>query len=169
MIALKQAKALTRGQIVYHMTNRNADGSPQRWRVNGMVKAWKTRPDEVRIPVKYGLYRYDYIDHTSLHLVALTEAEASVTYQWTRLNNDGNGNGRHVIHFMALVPDIDSLIERRGAQSRTSYAYQVAIDRSHRIGGRKYDYKSFSGGIVFQCSDTRQVERDIQRVVAESQ
>lgn len=35
----------------------------ERWRRNGQTKVWKTRPDEFRVPVKYGLRDYTYIDH----------------------------------------------------------------------------------------------------------
>jgi hypothetical protein len=70
-ITLKQAKALTPGTILYHMTERNADNTPVRWRVNGKVKTWKTMPARVRIPVKHGMYSYDYLTEDELHLVAL--------------------------------------------------------------------------------------------------
>ena len=73
MITLAQAKALTHGTILHHMKNKNADGTPQRWRVNGKVKTWKTRPDEVKVPLKYGLYRYDYLTHNDLDMVELAE------------------------------------------------------------------------------------------------
>ena len=76
MITLDQAKNLKYGDILYHVINRNADNTPQRWRVNGKVKTWKTRPDEVRIPLKHGLYSYDYLTHDDLELVCLTEQEA---------------------------------------------------------------------------------------------
>jgi hypothetical protein len=76
MITLQQAKELANGTILYHVTNRNADGSPQRWRVNGQPKLWKTRPGEVRVPLKHGLYAYDYLTHDDLHLVCLEEEEA---------------------------------------------------------------------------------------------
>lgn len=33
------------------------------WRRNGRTKTWKTRPGEFQIPVKYGLYSFDYITH----------------------------------------------------------------------------------------------------------
>lgn len=33
----------------------------RRWRRNGKTKLWKTRPQEFRIPVKFGLYAYGYI------------------------------------------------------------------------------------------------------------
>lgn len=34
-------------------------------RRNGATKTWKTRPGEFRIPVKYGLYEYGYIDNNN--------------------------------------------------------------------------------------------------------
>ena len=50
------------GQIFHHAKAKNADGSALRVRVNGKCKTWKTRPGEFSIPVKYGLYDYDYIN-----------------------------------------------------------------------------------------------------------
>ena len=47
-----------------HKTLKNADGSRLRARRNGATKAWKTRPNDFRIPIKHGLYDYGYIDHT---------------------------------------------------------------------------------------------------------
>ena len=76
MITLEQAKQLKHGQILYHVTNRNSDKTPQRWRVNGMVKTWKRNPDKVQVPLKYGLYGYDYLTENDLYLVCLTEQEA---------------------------------------------------------------------------------------------
>jgi hypothetical protein len=49
-------------QEFHHVNRTNADGTPVRCRVNGKCKTWKTRPDEFRLPVKYGLYQYFYID-----------------------------------------------------------------------------------------------------------
>jgi len=72
-ITLEQAKNLKVGDIVHHNTNKNADGTPQRWKVNGKTKTWKTRPNEIKIPVKHGLYSYGYITHNDLDLVDLVE------------------------------------------------------------------------------------------------
>ena len=36
---------------------------PVRVRKNGAVKLWKRQPDKFRVPVKYGLYDYFYIDN----------------------------------------------------------------------------------------------------------
>lgn len=75
-ITLEQAKRLKRGTVLYHVANRNADGTPQRWRVNGAVKTWKTRPNEVRVPVKNGLRNCDYLTEHYLNDVCLGEDEA---------------------------------------------------------------------------------------------
>jgi len=49
------ATTVTLGDIFHHKTAKNADGTPVRARVNGKCKTWKTRPDDFRLPVKYGL------------------------------------------------------------------------------------------------------------------
>lgn len=49
------------GQEFHHNAQRNADGTCRRWRKNGAVKTWKTRPQEFRVPVKHGLKTCDYI------------------------------------------------------------------------------------------------------------
>lgn len=35
----------------------------ERWRANGKVKTWKTRPEEFRLPIKYGMRDYSEITH----------------------------------------------------------------------------------------------------------
>ena len=63
-----EAKNLKHGQILLHKFNKNADGTPQRWRVNGKVKITKTG---IRIPVKYGLRFCDYVTEKELELVEI--------------------------------------------------------------------------------------------------
>ncbi len=75
-LSLEQAKALSPGTILYHVLNRNADNTPQRWRVNGKPKTWKTRLDDVTVPVKHGLYQHGDVTQDDLDLVCLTEEEA---------------------------------------------------------------------------------------------
>ena len=70
-ITLDQAKNLKYGQILHHTINKNADGTPQRWRVNGKVKTWKRSIERVQVPVKYGLYGYGYVTENDLDLVEL--------------------------------------------------------------------------------------------------
>jgi hypothetical protein len=76
MISLRQAKRLQLGDILYAVNATNADGTPLRWRVNGRVKTWKRRPDKVRVPIKHGLYSYDYLTENRLDLVSSTEKQA---------------------------------------------------------------------------------------------
>lgn len=45
----------------FHKTLKDSRKQPVKCRRNGKTKVWKTRPDEFRIPVKYGLYQYFYI------------------------------------------------------------------------------------------------------------
>lgn len=46
-----------------HATEKNRDGTPLRARRNGKTVTWATRPNEFRVPVKYGLKFRFYIDH----------------------------------------------------------------------------------------------------------
>ena len=70
---LSEAKGLMGGMVIYAKHYHNADGTKQRFKVNGQVKTWKTRPDEVRVPLKRGLYEYGYLDHDNMGEFSLTE------------------------------------------------------------------------------------------------
>ena len=72
-ITLQQAKNLNHHDILHHEENKNSDGTCQRWKVNGVPKTWKTRPNEVRVPVKHGFRSFDYVTEKDLHLVHLEE------------------------------------------------------------------------------------------------
>jgi len=61
-LTLERAKTLTFGTILHHNYNKNYDGTPQRWKVNGKVKLWKRDPTRFRVPIKHGLYSYNCID-----------------------------------------------------------------------------------------------------------
>ena len=37
------------------------DNNGKRWRVNGKVEVWKLSPSRLRVPLKHGLYSYDYL------------------------------------------------------------------------------------------------------------
>ena len=71
MITLEQAKALKYGDHVHHVSAINADGTPQRFRVSGKPKTWKTRPNEVKVPVKRGMYENGYITEHNIDEVNL--------------------------------------------------------------------------------------------------
>ena len=65
-MTLQEAKDLKYGTHIHHKTATNADGTPQRFKVNGKPKTWKTRPDEVRVPLKRGMYEFGYLDQDNL-------------------------------------------------------------------------------------------------------
>ena len=69
LITLDQAKKLKYGEVLHHTTNKNSDGTPQRWRVNGKVKTWKRNPNRIEVPLKHGLYSYDTLTENDLDLV----------------------------------------------------------------------------------------------------
>ena len=62
---LTQAKTLKQGQLVYHVTKKNADGSPMRAKVTS-IKTWKRSPNRVEVRVKRGLYEYAVFNETEL-------------------------------------------------------------------------------------------------------
>ena len=71
IMTLEQAKNLKYGDTLHHTIAKNADGTPQRWKVTGKPKIWKTRPAEVKIPVKRGRDQYGYVTENDLNSVEL--------------------------------------------------------------------------------------------------
>jgi len=61
ILTIEVAKSLKPGQILSMNNCQNSDGTCVRWRVNGVVQTWKTRPNEFKVPVKHGMYDYGYI------------------------------------------------------------------------------------------------------------
>jgi len=61
MITKQIATTLSHRAILHHTHYKDAGGSPARCRVNGKCKTWKTRPEDFRLPVKYGLRTCFYI------------------------------------------------------------------------------------------------------------
>lgn len=54
--------ALTANEFLHKtLTNKDRLRTPLKVRRNGKTQVWKTRPNEFKIPVKYGLYGYTYI------------------------------------------------------------------------------------------------------------
>lgn len=67
-MTLEEAKGLHPGDVLHNGLCRRFIGPRggvkefvERWRVSGQVKTWKTRPDEVKVPIKYGLRTSTYI------------------------------------------------------------------------------------------------------------
>ena len=69
-MTLSEAKSLTSGSYINHVTKKNHDGTPMRARVTS-VKTWKTRPNEVRVSVKHGLRDYATFNEYELDQIAI--------------------------------------------------------------------------------------------------
>lgn len=70
-MAITREQALTLG--TFHWPWKRTTDTEQQcavWRRNGQTQTWKTRPDDFRVPVKWGLRRYGQI----------TQAEAGAFY-----------------------------------------------------------------------------------------
>jgi hypothetical protein len=81
MLTIPQAKTLVQNSLIFDAARENADGSPKRYRVTS-VKTWKTRPDHVRVNLRYGLKQHFSIDHDDKnHLITLCVSEAEAIEQ----------------------------------------------------------------------------------------
>lgn len=72
MVSIQDAKNLRSGQTLHHKTLHNADGTPMRAKVSGTVKTWKTRPTEVKVPIKHGMYNHGYLTEKNASEWSLT-------------------------------------------------------------------------------------------------
>jgi hypothetical protein len=66
---------------------------------------------------------------------------------FTRINNDINGNPRYVIHFLTLAD-----------------TYERALFLGRKLGGRKFHNKQYGGGIAFQSYNTQDLEKRINEL-----
>lgn len=88
---------------------------------------------------------------------------------FTRVNNDVNGNPRYVCHFLTFIKNGDrEQIQNDFAASLsrnpflfTGFEYDLAMERARTIGGRKFHNKQYGGGIVFQSYNIADTERQI--------
>jgi hypothetical protein len=77
LLTVESAKSLKGHETLYHTVKRNADGTPQRWRISGKIKTWVKTPNRVEFPVKHGLYDNDRVtnDVIDMGLVAVSYTE----------------------------------------------------------------------------------------------
>lgn len=74
--------------------------------------------------------------------------------EFTRVNNDTNGNPRYVVHFLDFLKDEDK-------ELNFEESYNLAYKRAKEIGGKKYKGKDFGGGFVFQSYNNQDLEKRI--------
>ena len=66
---------------------------------------------------------------------------------FTRINNDVNGNPRYVFHFLQLAN-----------------TYEQALKLAKKLGGRKFHNKQYGGGIVIQSYSLEAEIKDINEI-----
>jgi hypothetical protein len=64
--------------------------------------------------------------------------------EFTRVNNDVNGNPRFVFHFLELSND-----------------YEQSLKLAKKIGGKKFHNKQYGGGIVIQSYN---LQDDVKKI-----
>jgi len=60
---VKELRTGTRALVHTGYFGRNRLSGVIHVKINGKPKTWKTRPDDVSVPIKYGLYEYATIDY----------------------------------------------------------------------------------------------------------
>ena len=65
---------------------------------------------------------------------------------FTRINNDVNGNPRYVIHFLDVLSDLENYDSNLTIDKK----YDLALKKTKPYGGKKFNNKLLGGGIVFQ-------------------
>lgn len=109
--------------------------------------------------------------------------------EFTRIDNDTNGNPRYVCHFLDIplttgeqqvinvgTYPLDCRLSIRSAfnkkiskrfisHSKVDFQYQLATFKANQIGGKKYNTKKYGGGIVFQSYNIHQTEQDILNII----
>lgn len=60
-MAVTKEQALTHNR--FHYSPGCNENRTERWRRNGATKVWVTRPNEFRVPIKFGLRDYAYLTH----------------------------------------------------------------------------------------------------------
>ena len=76
---------------------------------------------------------------------------------FTRVNNDVNGNPRYVIHFLACEPE-------SWKTGDVSDRYASTCKLMNQIGGRKFHNKRYGGGIVFSSYSLPDTINHIERI-----
>ena len=82
---------------------------------------------------------------------------------FTRVNNDVNGNPRYVIHFLDCINDKESKEVEKNAKpfQAISDKYTFAVNKMRKLGGQKYRGKDFGGGVVFQSYNLHELANKI--------
>jgi len=75
ILTLERAKKLTVGTTLYHITAKNADKTPARFKLIGRPKVWKTRPEKVELSLRRGLYQFFRVSEDELYQFYLENSD----------------------------------------------------------------------------------------------
>lgn len=80
---------------------------------------------------------------------------------FTRTNNDVNGNPRYILHFLSLLTQEESNNRALTIMEKKL----IAVNRAKQIGGKTYRGKDYGGGIVFQSYNLQHTCDDVNSLV----
>lgn len=81
---------------------------------------------------------------------------------FTRINNDVNGNPRYVCHYLDFKPvNWDEENDKR-------FDYSDALHIAKQLGGRKFHNKQYGGGVVFQSYNLQNTIEKIMLATGEA-
>jgi len=83
---------------------------------------------------------------------------------FTRANNDVNGNPRYVCHFLSLT--VPSDLEGYLGLDKITQKYNIALARARKLGGKKFHNKQYGGGIIFTTYNLRELCEQINAIRA---
>lgn len=76
-----------------------------------------------------------------------------------KITPDTNGNPRYVTHFLNFLSKAEQ-DQFKGIKA-VQKQYDLAVEKARKIGGRKFNTKSFGGGIVIQSFNPQKTESQI--------
>lgn len=79
--------------------------------------------------------------------------------EFIRLKSDINGNARYAVDFTHF------LTEREYLDLSITQSYELAVKRSKKIGGKRYNTAQYDAHIVLQSVNLKQTEKDILSLV----
>lgn len=81
---------------------------------------------------------------------------------WMKVANDYNNNPRYVCHYSDLL----TLPEYQQAITDGTFdeAYDIALKRARKLGGKRYRSNEIGGGIVFQTYSIRDTEKRLKEM-----
>jgi hypothetical protein len=81
---------------------------------------------------------------------------------FTPINNNYYGNPRYIVHFFTFLTDAER--KTYGIDTR-GYLFDLAVERSRKVGGKKYKGQIYGGGIVLSSYNLRDTSEKIHAIM----